>query len=278
MNIVLVTDSAADLPKEFAKKHMIEVVPLSIQIGDEHFIDGVTIDTKLFYEKMAYSEKLPQTSLPSPQAFIDAFQKIGPDKEILCITISAATSGTYQSAIIAKTSLPNYKIEVIDSLSISMGTGLLVMRAQELINKGLSFSEIRDDLLDYRHTINIFIAIDKLDNVIKGGRISNWQGALANLLNIKPILNIFPDGSLNVVDKIRGRKRQLKRVLELFEKTNKDLTNSKFVILHAKAPKDEIVFLENKIRELFNPQEIIIGELGPVMGTHGGFGSIGFAY
>ena len=114
--------------------------------------------------------------------------------------------------------------------------------------------------------------------MIKGGRISNWKGTIANILKIKPILNIFPDGTLNVVDNIRGRKRQLKRVLELFARTRKDLIHSKFVILHAKASADEINFLKNKIQELFNPQEIIIGELGPVMGTHGGFGSIGFAF
>ncbi|KJS88387.1 MAG: hypothetical protein JM58_01060 [Peptococcaceae bacterium BICA1-8] len=278
MSIALVTDSAADLPKEYTKKHKIEVVPLTIQIGEEDFFDGVTIDNKLFYEKMAYSQSLPKTSLPSPQKFKEVFQRIGPQKQILCITISSATSGTYQSAMLAKESLPDYQIEVIDSLSISMGTGLQVMKAVELVKQGLTFGELKNELLAYRHTMNIFIAIDKLDNVIKGGRISNWKGTIANILNIKPILNIFPDGTLNVVDNVRGRKRQLKRVLELFAQTHKDLTNSKFVILHAKAPLDEINFLEHKIRELFNPQEINIGELGPVMGTHGGFGSIGFAF
>jgi len=227
---------------------------------------------------MAYSQSLPKTSLPSPQKFKEVFQRIGSDKQIFCITISSATSGTYQSAMLAKESLPDYQIEVIDSLSISMGTGLQVMKAQELIEHGLTFAELINELLAYRHTMNIFIAIDKLDNVIKGGRISNWQGTIANILNIKSILNIFPDGTLNVVDNVRGRKRQLERVLELFAQTHKDLTNSKFVILHAKAPIDEINLLESEIRELFNPQEIIIGELGPVMATHGGFGSIGFAF
>lgn len=278
MKISLVTDSAADLPKDFVEKYNIEVVPMNIQIGEENFIDGVNIDKKIFYEKMALSKSLPRTSLPSPQAFVEVFQRINPENQILCITISSAVSGTYHSALIAKEILADYKIEVVDSLNISMGTGLQVMKASELINKGLSFEEIKKEILNFRHTINTFIAIDNLDNVIKGGRISNWKGTIAQILKIKPILNIFSDGSLKVVENIRGRKRQFKKVIGLIEETEKDISQSKFVILHAKAPLDEIAFLENKIRELFNPQEILIGELGPIMGSHGGFGSIGFAF
>lgn len=277
MKISLVTDSAADLPEDIVEKFGIEVVPLEIQIDDDIYTDGVDIDNKLFYEKMALSKTVPKTSLPSPQAFVDVFKKIGPDHPILCITISAATSGTYQSALIAKDML-GYNVEVIDSLNISMGTGLQVMKAKELIEKGLPLEDIKNEILNFRHTINTFIAIDNLDNVIKGGRISNWKGAIAQVLNIKPILNLFHDGSIKVVEHVRGRRRQFQKVMELIRATGKDVSQSQFVILHAKASVEEIEYLEKKIKELFNPASIIIGELGPIMATHGGFGAIGFAF
>lgn len=277
MKIQLVTDSAADLPLEFITNNNIEIVPLNIQFGDESFKDGIELSKDAFYEKMSNTKYLPKTSLPAPQAFVEAFNKVKDKGPILCITISAATSGTYQSALVAK-EMVDHPIEVIDSLNISMGTGLQVMKAQELINQGLSLNEIKEIILRDRNNFHTFIAIKDLENVIKGGRISNWKGNIAQFLNIKPILNIFPDGSLKVVANIRGRKKQLKRVLELIRETNKSVKEESFVILHAKAPQDELDYLIQEIHKDFNPKEIIIGELGPVMGSHGGFGSIGFAF
>lgn len=277
MKIHLVTDSATDLPMSYAKDNDIEIVPLRVQFGEEVFIDGVDINNDQFYKQMSSSNFLPKTSLPSPQDFLDVFKKIGKEDSILCITISAATSGTYQSALVASSMVPN-KVEVIDSLHISMGTGLQVMRAKELIDKGLSLEEIKQNILDFRHSIHTFIAIDDLENVVKGGRISNWKGSIAKAMKIKPILNLASDGSIKVVDYCRGRKRQMNRFIEHIQLTGKDLSQSKFVILHAKASSEEIIYLEEKVRELFNPKEIMIGELGPTMGSHGGFGAIGIAF
>lgn len=278
MKIRLITDSAADLPKDYVLQHNIEVMPLKIRFGEETFTDGVDMDTNTFYEKMSTSQLLPVTSLPSPQAFKDLFEKDGNGCSILCITISSATSGTYQSALLAANEINHTEIEVIDSLNISMGTGLLVMRANDLISMGLSLQEIKEDILSFRHTLNTFIAIDNLENVIKGGRISNWKGSIAQFLNIKPILNIAPDGSLKALDYVRGRKNQLKKVIQRIKATDKEISNNRFVILHAKAPLHELQYLEEEISRIFNPKEIMIGELGPVMGSHGGFGAIGFAF
>lgn len=277
MKIQIVVDSAADLPEEFIKKNGIEVVPLNVQFGEETFKDGIELSTSEFYQKMAATEDLPVTSLPSPQAFVNAFQKVKDKGPILCITISAATSGTYQSALLAKEQF-DHPIEVIDSLHISMGTGLQVMRAQELINQGLSLEEVKNGILKDRDNYHTFIAIYDLKNVIKGGRISNWKGNLAQFLDIKPILNLFPDGSIKVVANIRGRRRQLAKTLELIKNTKKDLSRGHFVILHAQAPKEELDSLVAEIKARFNPQNIILGELGPIMGSHGGFRSIGFAF
>ena len=277
MKIQIVADSAADLPLEFVLKNNIEVVPMNIQFGDQTFKDGIELSKEAFYEKMSISKDVPKTSLPAPQAFVEAFNKAKDKGPILSITISAATSGTYQSVLVAK-SMFDHPIEVIDSLNISMGTGLQIMKAQELIDQGLSLEEVKEEILRNRNNYHTFIAIKDLENVIKGGRISNWKGNIAQFLDIKPILNLFPDGSIKVVANIRGRKKQLRRVLELFQETNKDVSKEPFVILHAKAPQDELDYLIKEIRRILNPKEIILGELGPAMGSHGGFGSIGFAF
>lgn len=277
MKIQIVADSAADLPLEFVLKNNIEVVPMNIQFGDQTFKDGIELSKEAFYEKISISKDVPKTSLPAPQAFVEAFNKAKDKGPILSITISAATSGTYQSVLVAK-SMFDHPIEVIDSLNISMGTGLQIMKAQELIDQGLSLEEVKEEILRNRNNYHTFIAIKDLENVIKGGRISNWKGNIAQFLDIKPILNLFPDGSIKVVANIRGRKKQLRRVLELFQETNKDVSKEPFVILHAKAPQDELDYLIKEIRRILNPKEIILGELGPAMGSHGGFGSIGFAF
>ncbi len=273
MKIHLVTDSGSDLSNEFPQKNNIDIVPLMVTFGDESFADGVDINADQFYDKMASSDHLPKTSLPSPQTFANVFNKFDENDSILCITISSAISGTYQSAMIAKEMVKS-KIEIIDSLNVSMGTGLLVMKAQELIQSGLSLEDIKKEILEIRNTMKSFVAIDNLENVIKGGRISNWKGSIAKVMQIKPILKISPDGTLNVADNCRGRKRQLKRLLELIQETGKDVSKSTISILHAKAPSQDVTYLQEKIKELFNPKEIVIGQLGPTMGSHGGFGAI----
>ena len=132
MSIKIVTDSGSDLLKEMAEKNNIEIVPLKVQFGEEFFVDGLDIDNNLFYKKMAESTEIPITGLPSPHDFMNVFQKIGPDNEIICITISSVTSGTNQSAHLAKEMLPEYTIEIIDSLNISMSTGMLAVCASQM--------------------------------------------------------------------------------------------------------------------------------------------------
>lgn len=277
MKIHLVTDSATDLPLDFIEAHQIRVAPLQIQFKDRIYEDRVDLSVEAFYEQMAELKDFPLTSLPSPQKFVDLFNEIPENDAILCITISAATSGTYQSAMVAK-GMVKHRVEVIDSLHISMGTGLQIMEAARLIQAGLSLEEIVSRLMAQRHQYHTFIAINDLDNVIKGGRISNWKGSIAKIMNIKPTLNLFPDGSIHMVDYSRGRKKQLRNLLELIEKTGKDLSQGTFVILHAMAPAEEVAQLKEAIEARFRPKEMIIDLLGPTMGAHGGFGAIGIAF
>ena len=276
MAIRLVVDSGTDLLKNVAQERNIEIVPLKVSFGPESFTDGVDIDHDLFYEKMRTSAHIPATSLPSPQDFIDAFSRIGAQHHIICITISAVTSGTYQSAKIAMDSLPDYRITLIDSKNISMATGAMALMASDMIKSGAELPQVVDAINAMIPNMHTFIAINDWTNVIKGGRVSNWQGGLAQVLNIKPTLYLTPEGQIHVKDKARGRKRQLANVLTFIAETGKNLREGTIYMLHSVAPQEELDRMEADLRARFNPAEVVIYRLGPIMGSHGGFGTIGF--
>ncbi len=278
MEIKIVLDSGSDILESLAKEKGIEVVPLKVSFGDKTYTDGVDMDRDLFYETMAKSEHVPKTTLPSPQDFIDVFTRIGKDVKILCITISAETSGTYGSAKLAKESLPDYDITLFDSKNISAANITLALSALNMIHEGASMEEIVDSLNEIKGTLFTFIAIKDLTNVVKGGRISNWKGQVARILNIKPILHLTRDGHIHVKENIRGRKKQLSKVLDLITDTGKDIKGRIFYMLHAMADQEELDYLSKAIKERFEPLEIVIYRLGPIMGSHGGFGTIGFSF
>ena len=276
MGIRIMVDSGSDLLREVAEEKNIAIVSLKVSFGEESFVDGITIDHDLFYRKMRESQHIPATSLPSPQDFVDAFTRIGPDHEIICITISAVTSGTHQSATIAKEMLPDYKIELVDSLNISMASGALALKACEMVEAGSSTAEIVDTINEMKKDMHTFIAINDWTNVIKGGRVSNWQGALAQVLKIKPTLYLTRAGEIHVKDKARGRKKQLANVLDFIAETGKEIEGQTIYMLHAMAEQEELDLMTEQLKTRFRPKEIVIYRLGPIMGSHGGFGTIGF--
>ncbi len=266
--IKIITDSSADLPKEFIEKYDITIVPLTVTINEHDYLETVDITPQEFFRQMFSIEELPKTSQPSPSAFAEVFTKFESDTDLICLTISSGLSGTYQSANIGK-ELSHSNVTVFDTLAGSLGHGMQIIRAAELAEQGDSIEEIVSDLTNYRDQMNILVLLNTLDNIVKGGRLSKFQGTLAKILNIKVILERVQGGKVEILEKIRGKKRFQKRVLEIIKERGADFSNTTFGITHtgnevdAEAIKQEII-------QQFHPKDVIVNYMGATMGTYAG--------
>lgn len=273
--INIVTDSSCDLSDEYIKKHNIRVVPLYVRFGDEEYLDGVDITPQEFYEKMYKFPKLPKTAQPSPAAFLKAFKESAEEgAKTLCITLTSRLSGTFQSANIAKNmSGLGDNVAIFDSLSATGGLNLQIMQAVEMIKNGLNLDEIVEKLKKYRDDDMTMVALlNTLENVVKGGRLSKFQGAIGNFLNIKVILDIV-DGTVVVAEKLRGKKQLFERSLEKIAERVSDFSKRVFFINHVDNWEDA-EFLKQEIIDRFNPKDVILGYMGPTISTYAGKGGI----
>lgn len=266
--IKIITDSSADLPEELIKRYDITVVPLTVTIDGRDYLEKVDLTAEEFFTKMFASDILPKTSQPSPASFAETFAKFGTDTELLCLTISSGLSGTYQSACLGK-ELSNANVTVFDTLAGSLGHGLQIIRAAELAEQGLSMDEIIENLAVYRENMNILVLLDTLENIVKGGRLSKFQGSLAKILNIKVILDRTESGTVEILEKVRGRKRFQSRVLEIIKERGTDFSNITFGITHT-GNKDDAEAIKQELIERFHPKDVLINYMGATMGTYAG--------
>lgn len=274
--VKIITDSASDLPKEYIKKYNVEIVPLTVELEGKIYKDGVDITTEKFNQLMIKSNQLPKTAHPSPETFKKVFLKyINDGYDILCLTISSKLSGTYQSAMIAKNNIKtSEKIFVFDSLAASSGEALQVIKASKLIQKGEKIKEVLRKLTEYRNRINILILLDTLENIVKGGRLTKIQGVIAKILNFKIILH-NNEGAVEMLEKIRGKKRFFKKVLEIIDERMKklNLSNLNVGITHVDNIEEAMMF-KKIIEEKYNPKDIFVNHMGATIATYAGRGGI----
>jgi DegV family protein with EDD domain len=273
MSIKIITDSTADLPKGILEEYDIKVLPLTVNFGDKVYRDGVDLMPSEFYKMLGESTELPTTSQVNPPSFIAAYdEELKNGNSVISIHLSSKGSGTYQSAVIAKNNLASEKIRVIDSLGYSMGIGLLVMEAARMAREGSTLDEIEQKVLDMRDRMQYIFGVDTLEYLKRGGRLSAAKAIIATVMNIKPILQV-KQGELEVLDKVRGRKKVLNRIVEIAGERGKNLKEQTMAIVHAECEEDAYR-LRDMVAERFNPREIIISEIGCVIGTHAGPGTI----
>jgi DegV family protein with EDD domain len=269
--IQLVTDSSADLPKELLDKYNIFVVPLTINIDGKEYLEGIDLISQEFHKMLSNSKELPKTSQPSPAAFADLFKALGSKGPILCLTISSGISGTYQSACIGR-DMSGVDVTVFDTLAGSLAHGIQLMEARKLADEGLTIDKIREFLEEYRKHSNILILLNTLENIVKGGRLSKFQGSIAKILDIKVLLEGV-EGKVELMEKIRGKKRFLKRIIDIIGERKSDFSDTVFGITHVDNIQDA-EFLRDEIIKKYKPKDVIINYMGATMGTYAGKGGM----
>jgi len=265
--VKIITDSSADLPKEFIDKYNISVVPLTITLDGKEYLEDVDITSEEFFNKMFKSKELPKTSQPSPAKFGEVFKKLSGDEEMICFTISSGLSGSYQSACIGK-EITGACVKVFDTLAGSLGHGLQVIKAAELSAQGIPADKIIEKLEECRKNMNILILLNTLENIVKGGRLSKFKGSIAKIFDIKVLLEGI-NGKVVELENTRGKKAFFKRVLDVIGERRNNFDETIFGITHTGNIEDA-EYLKSQIIERFKPKDIIINYMGATMGTYAG--------
>lgn len=279
MAIRIITDSTADFTREEASELGLEIVPLKTRFGDEEYIDGVTISPREFYEKLVESDALPTTSQPSPAEFEAMYDRVlGPEDEAVVITISAALSGTCQSAVIAAEKYGG-RVQVVDSLSASIGAQILVRRALELAPKASNAVELAANLEKEREQVCVIALLDTLEYLKRGGRISSAVAFAGGVLAIKPVVTI-KDGLVQLVGRARGSKNGNNLLSEFINKRG-GVDFARPHTLGYTGLSDAL--LQKYMRDSAylwtdHAESLPVSLIGSVIGSHGGPGAIAVAF
>lgn len=277
MKINLLADSACDLTsKQIDTFDFLKVLPLTVHIEEKDYRDGIDIEPKEVYDAMREGAA-PKTSQVSLQTFKDIFTAYAEKNEpLIYFAFSSALSGTYQTAKMMETevkeSYPDAPIHVIDTKCASIGYGLVVLRACEAIKQGSSVEEVVDIGSYYAEHMEHIFTVDDLEYLYRGGRVSKTAAFVGSLLRIKPLLHV-DDGKLIPIEKIRGSKRVLNRMLDIMEERGTDFKNQTIGISHG----DDLETankLASLIEERFGATDILIEMVGAVIGAHSGPGTI----
>ena len=277
--IALMTDTDCSLPEDLTARYQIQQVPITIQFGRESYVTGVGIDDATLFERIDHENKLPSTAAPSPGQFLEAFDKAlaaGADT-VLCFTVSSAISATYNTAVNARQMLPERDITVIDTHSLSLGQGFTALAAAEAARRGASKEECLAQAQEAAQRTHLFAALATLKYLAMSGRVGSIAAGKAGLLNIKPILTIR-DGKLELLERVRTRKKAWARVLELSDRAINGQVVEQLGIVHVAAREAAREF-EAMLRVTLNcPPEILIAELTPGLSVHTGAGLVGLAF
>jgi DegV family protein with EDD domain len=278
-SIQVVTDSACDLTEERTEELGVRIVPLSIRFGQDEFIDREQLSTKEFWDRVVTGTDVPETAAPSPGAFRKVFQEAAEQGKdgVLCVTLSSKLSATYQAACTAEAELSDeikerMAIRVVDSLTLTLGQGLLVVAATELAEKGASLDEIAAAVDEMSMRTRVYGVVESLDFLRRGGRIGGAAHLVGSLLSIKPVIEVR-DGVVEVESKQRTRPRSLQylagKALEAGRLERLGVANG------AASDIDEVL---DMLREADTEHETIVTDLGPVIGSHAGPGTIGVCF
>lgn len=283
MKPIIITDSNCDLTAEYLKENNIPVIPFYFNLKGQDYADdfGKSISYKEFYDELRNGE-MPTTAQITPFIFEEYFRKyISEDYSIVYIGFSSALSGSYNNSVLAKSKIleeePNADITVIDTKSATIGQGLLVFYACEMLKQGKSKEDIVNWIEDNKLKVNIYFTVDSLDHLKRGGRLSATSAAFGTLLDIKPILIVDNEGKLVPIKKVRGRKKAIRELLGELENKIINPEEQTIYITHGDCIEDAIYLRDLLMREI-KVKNVVINYLGPIIGTHTGPGLICIAF
>ena len=275
--VYIVTDSTADLTEEEVKQFEISIVPMNISIDDENYIDGVTITKDEFKQKMIASSELPKTAQPSIGRFVEVYDELGKNGDtVISIQMMRSISGTVDAARQAA-DITETNVTVVDSDFTSRSMGMIVKEAAKAAQEGKSVEEILEIVEDAKKRTTLYLTVVNLDNLIKGGRISQLMGMFSNLLNIKLFLQVI-HGKIEIIQKGRGLKSLQKKYEEIFEEMKAVPSGIQEIgIMHAGLSE----FNEGniaRIRELFPDVPLTIVTTSPIIMSHTGVDAMAITY
>jgi DegV family protein with EDD domain len=275
--IAVVTDSTCDLPEEVVRRHGIHVIPQALIMGEDTWQDGVDIDPASFYELLRRSPDFPSTSQPSVQSFQDLFVRLSKEAEgIAAILVSDELSGTINSAHLAAANLPDIPIEVVDSRAVSVQLGLIALEAARAAEAGKDLETVTDAARRLVGRTHLYFTVDTLEYLHRGGRIGGAQRLVGSALSLKPLLEIS-DGVVAPVARIRTRRKALASLRELVHQKAAGASRLHMAVVHV-AAREEAARLQEQLEADFHPVELLVTECGPVIGAHGGPGTVGVAF
>ncbi len=274
--IKLVVDSTCNLPEDIIKKYDIRVAPISIQFNDETYEEGLDIDRSLFYRKIEELRIIPTTAQPTPAWFAKYYRELTEEgHSVLVITITSKHSGTYDSAILAKSMVKEAEVEVFDSLTISLGTGFMVLEAARAIEAGQDLPSIISRLEQIRDRSSLVFTPATLKYLQMSGRVGLLKAALGSLLELKPIITL-QDGALAVKESVRTRGKSIARILELTEEAVGTSEPINLGLFHANVEAEGQDLLK-LVKDRFNINEVIFADLVSSLAVHGGPGILALA-
>jgi DegV family protein with EDD domain len=275
--ISIITDTDSSLPVDIATQFNITQVPITIHFGESTYTTGFDINDAILFEIIDQTNKLPTTSAPPPAVFEKAYQNAfdnGYDA-IICICVSSKVSATYQAALTAREQFSERDITVVDSLQLSLAQGLIVLRAAEAAQNGVSKDEILEDIGRVKNNLHVYAALPTLKYLALGGRVSKLAAGLADTLDIKPILSV-QDGKLDLLEKIRTMKKAQKRLIDLAIESVGDKKIDQIGFFHV----NNLTGAKNLFQELCTvipcPSNPIFAEFTAGLSVHAGSGVIGF--
>lgn len=268
--IRIVTDSTSDIPPSEAARLGIDVVPLTVRFGEEEYRDGVDLSPEAFYARLPKTPVQPSTSQPTPSQFAEVYRRhVDAGDTVISVHISAKLSGTLQSASLAAKEFPAGAVRVIDSMGVSAGMQFLVLGALADVAAGCTIDEVVQRLESRRSRIEVYVLLDTLTYLQRGGRIGRAQSLLGGILNIKPLLRVAAE--VHPQARVRSRQQGIAKMVELAAAAR---PLEALAIFHCGSP-ELIELIEPQLRADHPGVDVIIGQLGAVVGTYSGPGGVG---